>query len=65
MANYSPTTSTNRTDDPVANVRQLIEVALDLADTLALPGVIGAHLDHALELLRRHAGMSAPAPLAV
>ncbi|MDQ3074632.1 MAG: hypothetical protein M3Q88_03330 [Pseudomonadota bacterium] len=63
MTIYSPIASTDRTTDPVTCVHELLAVALDLADTLALPGAIGAHLDHALILLHRYAGTASPALL--
>ncbi len=43
-------------DDPVACLRELMGIALDLADELGVPGEIGAHLDHSLQLLCAFSG---------
>ena len=43
-------------DGAVTCAIDLLVVALDIVDYLPLPGDIGAHLDHAMNLLRKAGG---------
>lgn len=40
--------------DSMGCVRELVIVALDLVDELGMPGEIGAHLDHSLQLMLKY-----------